>query len=117
MSHLRSETMQLFQLTVPKDDAWSVANILGSMSAAHFIDLNKNEQPFDLPYTSRIKMCDDAERKLNFLIQECKDNRIRVNKPVSGENFEELIKVVRQQRNVAMDLLFDNLDTEISNLE
>ena len=89
--------MQLFQLTVPKDDAWSVANILGSTSTAHFIDLNKNEQPFDLPYTARIKMCDDAERRLNFIIQECKENRIRVNKPHSQENFEELIKVVKEE--------------------
>lgn len=81
MSHFRSETMKLYQLTVPKDDVWNIANVLGASSCAHFIDLNKNEQPFDLPYTLRIKMCDDAERRLVFLIQECKDNRIRVNKP------------------------------------
>jgi hypothetical protein len=48
----RSEDMTLFQLRVPKDDAWDVMNQLGDLDVAHFINLNKNEQPFNLPYAN-----------------------------------------------------------------
>lgn len=44
--------MQLYQVTIPKDEAWDVMNQLGYLSLTHFIDLNKGEQPFNLPYTS-----------------------------------------------------------------
>ena len=43
--------MRLYQLTVPKDDAWNVMNEFGDVGLAHFIDLNKDEQPGSLPYT------------------------------------------------------------------
>jgi hypothetical protein len=39
-------------------------NELGSLSALHFIDLNKNEQPFNLTYASNLKRCEDTERKI-----------------------------------------------------
>jgi vacuolar-type H+-ATPase subunit I/STV1 len=42
--------MNLFQIAIPKDDAWDVMNTLGHMNVAHFINLNKGEQPFNLPY-------------------------------------------------------------------
>ena len=51
MGFFRSETMRLYQLTVPKDDAWNVMNEFGDVALAHFIDLNKEESPNDLPYT------------------------------------------------------------------
>jgi hypothetical protein len=56
--------MMLYQITIPKDDAWDVMNSLGSMNSAHFINLNKGEQPFALPYSSQIKRCEETERRL-----------------------------------------------------
>ena len=40
--------MRLYQLTVPKDDAWGVVNQLGELSLASFIDLNKDASPYTL---------------------------------------------------------------------
>jgi vacuolar-type H+-ATPase subunit I/STV1 len=48
--HARSELMELYRVIIPKDDAWKVVEALGNTDAAHFVDLNKNEQPFMLPY-------------------------------------------------------------------
>lgn len=56
--------MELYRVTIPKDDAWKVVEALGHTNAAHWVDLNKNEQPFNLPYAQRIKLCDDVERKV-----------------------------------------------------
>lgn len=42
--------MALYQVTMSKDDAWFVMNALGQNGDLHFIDLNKGEQTFHLPY-------------------------------------------------------------------
>jgi hypothetical protein len=56
--------MTLYQLTVAKDDAWDVMNLLGRLQMAHFINLNKAEQPFNLPYCNQIRRCEETERRL-----------------------------------------------------
>lgn len=35
--------MELYRVTIPKDDAWKVVEALGAIDVAHFIDLNKSE--------------------------------------------------------------------------
>ena len=60
----RSEQMELYRITVPKDDAWRVIESLGNLDLAHFIDLNKNENAFNLPYATRVKLCDETERRI-----------------------------------------------------
>lgn len=117
MGFFRSELMKLYQITIPKDDAWNISQKLGDMDSCHFIDLNKNEQPFALPYTARIKLCDDTERRLIYLMNECKANRVRIRKPQSVEIFNNNIKAIRQQKKSAMDLLFDALDQDVREKE
>lgn len=79
--------MELYRVTIPKDDAWKVVESLGNLDVAHFIDMNKGEQPFNLPYASRIKLCDEAERRLAFLLSKCKEHHIPIKKPESVEQF------------------------------
>lgn len=59
--------MRLYQLTVSKDNVWNVINQFGDIGQAQFLDLNKEEPPFNLPFTKQIKDCETAERKLKFL--------------------------------------------------
>lgn len=42
--------MEMYQVTLPKDDAWFIMNELGNMGVVQFMDLNKNEQSFAMPY-------------------------------------------------------------------
>jgi hypothetical protein len=58
--------MTLYQIAIPKDDAWDVMNQLGNLNLAHFIDLNKGEQPFNLPYANQIKRCEETERRIMY---------------------------------------------------
>jgi len=39
-------------------------NELGKLSQLHFIDLNREVQPYMLPYTQDIKRLEEAQRKL-----------------------------------------------------
>lgn len=61
--------MKLYKLTVPKDDAQSVMNDFGSLGQSHFIDLNTEESPYNLPYTSHIKQCEESERMISYLME------------------------------------------------
>lgn len=56
--------MELYRVIIPKDDAWRVMERLGYAEAVHFVDLNKSEQPYMLPYATRIKLCDETERRI-----------------------------------------------------
>lgn len=51
-SIFRSEDMEMYQVTMPNDDAWYLMNEMGTLGSLHFMDLNKGEQPFHLPYHS-----------------------------------------------------------------
>jgi len=84
--------MELYRVIIPKDDAWKIVEALGNTETAHFIDLNKNEQPFMLPYAQRIKICDETERKVSYLINKCGEYRIKLFKPKSLDVYEDNLK-------------------------
>lgn len=52
MSFLRSEDVELYQITFSKDAAWELMNCAGNTQAMQFINLNSTEQPFNLPYAN-----------------------------------------------------------------
>lgn len=54
-------------------------NELGKLNQLHFIDLNKKVMPYQLAYTTDIKKLEDAERKIEFIEQTCKDYNIELN--------------------------------------
>lgn len=56
--------MALYEISIPKDNAWDIMNELGNLNCLHFIDLNKNEQVFNLTYAGIIKRCEDSERRI-----------------------------------------------------
>jgi V-type H+-transporting ATPase subunit a len=60
----RSEDIELYKLSIHKDHDWKIMNELGKLGQLHFIDLNKDQPPYALPYTQDIKRLEEAERKL-----------------------------------------------------
>jgi hypothetical protein len=63
-SAYRSEDMEMYQITMPKDDAWYIMNELGGLGTVHFLDLNKGEQTHHLPYANQIRRCDETLKRL-----------------------------------------------------
>ena len=61
---VRSEDIELFKITIDKNQDLQIMNELGKLSQLHFIDLNKNAMPYQLSYTADIKKLEEAERKL-----------------------------------------------------
>lgn len=55
MGIFRSEDMHFYTFTCFKDNAWRVLNELGKLSSCDFVDMNKGEQVFNLPYGHTLK--------------------------------------------------------------
>jgi len=71
MSLYRSETMHLYKATIQKDIWWEATDEFGNLGHCHFIDLNNNESPYNLPFTSSIKQCEQSEKSIQYLINQC----------------------------------------------
>ena len=117
MGLFRSEEMRLYQMTVPKDNAWNVVNKFGDMGQAQFIDLNKDETPYNLPYTAQVKACEEAERKLAYLREQCNQNLIKINPPKDIKTFMHQLKLIKDNKRKAMNMLVDDIQKDIKQQE
>jgi vacuolar-type H+-ATPase subunit I/STV1 len=109
--------MRLYQLTVPKDDAWTVMNEFGDIGYAMFINLNKDESPYNLPYTTQIKLCEEAERKLNYLLDQCKKHYVDVFPPENVKAFLSQLTKIKDNKRKAINLLLDEIQKDINQQE
>ena len=105
--------MRLYQLTVSKDNVWNVINQFGDIGLAQFIDLNKDEPVFHLPYTKQIKDCEIAERKLQFLKDQCGKCYITLTPPANIDVFLQQIKNIKTDKRKAINLLLDEIMQDI----
>lgn len=86
-SWFRSEEMTYVSLIVEEDAAPSFIREIGSLSCVQFSDLNPDLTPFQRPYVSYIKRCDEIERKIRYLHSEVKLLNIPVAETGTVENF------------------------------
>jgi vacuolar-type H+-ATPase subunit I/STV1 len=109
--------MELYRISIPKDDAWTVVEALGHKNFAHFIDLNKDMQVFALPYAFRIKMCDETERRIQYLLAKSKEMKVPVTRPADTTGLEVAVTKLATERRRAIPLLFDNIEQDITQKE
>jgi len=70
--------MTLFRITIPRDDCWKVVEALGEHGKSHFINMNAQEQTHKLPFSSRIAVCEETERRIDNLLATSKQMRIPI---------------------------------------
>ena len=94
---------------MPKDDAWNVLNEFGDIGQTQFIDLNKEESPYNLPYTTQVKQCEETERKLSYLMDQCRRHYVRVNRPESIRGFLNQLSKYKNDKKKAINLLLEEI--------
>ena len=109
--------MRLYQLTVSKDNAWDVMNEFGEDGSVQFLDLNRDEQPFNLPYTTQVKQCEESQRKRAYLEQSCAKNYVKVIPPKVIDQYLSAIQQYKEKENKAQQLLIEGINKEISDQE
>lgn len=105
--------MQLYEIAIPKDNAWDIMNELGNLSCMHFVDLNKNEQVFNLTYAPTIKRCEDADRKITYLMGECKKFGVKIRQPDDIKSFLSTITTLITQKKKAANLFFEEIESDV----
>lgn len=86
---------------------------LGDLGLAHFIDLNADASSYSLPYTSRIKLIEESERKLNYLHAQCKSYFLNLSAPQNIDGFLTQLRGISQNKRKAMNLLLEEIAKDI----
>jgi vacuolar-type H+-ATPase subunit I/STV1 len=94
-----------------------VVNALGQKNFAHFIDLNKQEQLFNLPYQFRIKMCDETERRIQYLISKSKEMKVPVTRPADIQVQNQQVVKLAESKQMAENLLIDFIEQDVTQKE
>ena len=84
---------------------------------AHFINVNQDEQVFKLQYADMVRRCDESERKVAFIIQQCKIHDIHLNKIDSVESMGEVLRDVARERQVSLETLFESVEKEVNEIQ
>lgn len=113
MGIFRSEDIDLYEITVPKDNAWEIMNKLGDIGIMHFINLNKSEQIFNLIYAPFIKRCEETEKRISFIEQECKRHQVPMEKPKSVQEFLNNINSIQNKMKKAGNMFFESIEEDI----
>lgn len=109
--------MELYRISIPKDDAWRVVEEIGNKHFAHFIDLNKTAQTHMLPYGFRVKQCDETERRIGYLLSKSREYKVPIVKPRDPASLDKQIEAIANDRQCAINLLFDSVDQDIREKE
>ena len=62
-------------------------------------------------------MCEETERRIQYLLNKSKEMRVPVTRPKSIESLEVAIHRLAEERRRAIPLLFDNIEQDISQKE
>ena len=111
-------------MTMAKDDAWFIMNELGSIGSVHFVDLNKGEQAFSLPYAGQIRRCDESLRRLEYdlsifilgfsiINKECKKLKIKIDKVGTVQRFVGALSRLREERRKAENVFLDEIEQDV----
>ena len=109
--------MKLYRLGVKKDMIWEVINEFGKRGLAHFLDLNAEESPMNLPYTNAIKECEYAEKRLNYLRDQCVKHRVEVKAPATVDGMQEVFERYARGREKAESMIREHIQDEIRSAE
>ena len=108
--------MELYKLTTPKDEAWKVIEKLGQEDLVQFLNMNEHVEVTKLIYQDRIKLCEESDRRIQYLINTCRDYKIKINKP-NTEIFKRNISSIENEKKKSHDLLFDAIEQEVRECE
>lgn len=65
----------------------------------------------------KVKSCEESERKLQYLLDQCKRNFIRVTPPENIQGFLTQLKRIKENKKKAINLLLDEIQKDITDQE
>ena len=90
--------MNLLKLVMSKDQEYSIIDVIGQLEIAHFVDVNEEEEVFKLPYVDMLRRCEEAERKMLFVIKQCEKHDIMLTRVREVSKLAEIVKAQAEER-------------------
>lgn len=56
--------MDLYKIQIHQDEQWNVMDEIGKLGLCHFLDLNSELGPHELPYATDLRTMDSALNKI-----------------------------------------------------
>lgn len=95
MSQLRSETMQLFQIQIKRDQDWDTMHQLFQLDCLHFVDINAHIQPHQLLYADIVRRCDETYKKIVFCEDIFKNYQVPMRAPENLATLDHLSSLMQ----------------------
>ena len=109
--------MQLYQAVVPKDDAQAVISEFGKIGKVQFLDLNQDLSPLNLPFTPQVRICEESERSLVYLMDMCDRYNVKLTAPANTDGFSRLLQQISDAKHKNINLLQEDIQNEIRQQE
>ena len=117
MSIFRSEDMHLLKLVMSKDQEYPIIDLIGQNQMAHFIDVNEEEEVYNLPYVDMLRRCEEAEKKMLFVQKQCETHDIVLKKVRAVDQLTELTQAFAEEKKTAIHGCLDIIEKDVSNME
>lgn len=116
MGIFRSEAMSSGTLVLPVEKAREYVEVLGSSANLEYQDLHADQLTgtFSRPFRHYIQRVDDTERKLLYLVDECKRQEMTIHTS-SNQSFEGFLEA-ETQRNYTLDKIERDVNSCYSGL-
>jgi len=69
-----------------------------------------------LPHIEALQRCDSTERKVVYILKECKKYDIKLQSSESVEHVVEICQEMAQTRNCSLRNMFDKIEKEVENI-
>lgn len=79
--------------------------------------MNEQVEVTKLIYQDRIKLCEEADRRIQYLINTCRDYSIKINKPVNTEIFQRNISSIESEKKKSHEMLFEAIEQDVRESE
>lgn len=70
-----------------------------------------------MPYAQQIKKCEEAERKLAYILQRCKNLKVDTKKPKDINTFLQCMSALKKDVGTADSMLFEAVEKDIAEKE
>lgn len=109
--------MHLFKFISTKDSAYEALETLGGIEMVALVDLNTEEQAFNLPFQPAIKRATDTLRKLEYVEQQCKDNGILLKAPSHFSEFQAAREFLKDEFKCSKQNVIDEIEKRVGDQE
>lgn len=70
--------MNLLKLIMTKDQEYAIVDSIGQLEIAHFVNVNEKEEVSKLPYSMMMSRCEEVERKMLYVLDQCEKHGIKL---------------------------------------